>query len=156
MHVVIEKPVEDEAFHDVGFEEQGCASAPSFSGPDIGLFVDMLAEQATRGTVGPPFESDSFIAPVIGTDTVMIPGISSLPRSNGLAAIGTDTLMTPGIPRVPEDDGLAGPAVVPDATTVSRTDSLPTGVDIPSMTTPAIISEPVRPQPEGTSVGVGF
>ncbi|XP_020243410.1 uncharacterized protein LOC109821650 [Asparagus officinalis] len=110
----------------------------------------MLAEQATRGTVGPPFESDSFTVPVIGTDSVMIPGISSLPRS----------------------DGLAGPAVVPDATTVSGTDSLhksgvsppqprgitdlPTGVDIPSMTTPAVISEPVRPQPEGTSVGVGM
>ncbi|XP_020259806.1 uncharacterized protein LOC109836346 isoform X6 [Asparagus officinalis] len=79
--VVIEKPVEDEAFHDVGFEEQGCVSAPSFSGPDIGLLVDMLAEQATRGTVGPPFESDSFTGP----------------------AIGTDTLTTTGIPRVPED-----------------------------------------------------
>ncbi|XP_020259804.1 uncharacterized protein LOC109836346 isoform X4 [Asparagus officinalis] len=103
--VVIEKPVEDEAFHDVGFEEQGCVSAPSFSGPDIGLLVDMLAEQATRGTVGPPFESDSFTVPVIGTDLVMIPGISSLPRSDGLAgpAIGTDTLTTTGIPRVPED-----------------------------------------------------
>ncbi|XP_020271894.1 uncharacterized protein LOC109847058 [Asparagus officinalis] len=134
----------------------------------------MLAEQATRGTVGPPFESDSFTVPVIGTDSVMIPGISSLPRSDGLAgpATGTDTLMTPGIPRVPEDDGLAGPAIVPDATTVSGTDSLhksgvsppqprgitdlPTGVDIPSMTTPAVISEPVRPQPKGTSVGIGM
>ncbi|XP_020259012.1 uncharacterized protein LOC109835441 [Asparagus officinalis] len=62
--------------------------------------------------------------------------------------------MTPGIPRVPEDDGPTGPAVVPDATTVSETD-LPTGVDIPSMTTPAVISEPIRPQSEGTSTGVG-
>ncbi|XP_020251031.1 uncharacterized protein LOC109828444, partial [Asparagus officinalis] len=147
--VVIEKPVEDEAFHDVGFEEQGCVSAPSFSGPDIGLLVDMLAEQATRGTVRLPFESDSFTGP----------------------ATRTDTLTTPGIPRVPEDDGLAGPAVVPDATTVSGIDSLhksgvsppqprgitdlPTGVEIPSTTTHAVISEPVRPQPEGTSVGVG-
>ncbi|XP_020266435.1 uncharacterized protein LOC109841923 [Asparagus officinalis] len=33
---------------------------------------------------------------------------------------------------------------------------LPTGVDIPSMTTPAVISEPVGSQPEGTSVGIGF
>ncbi|XP_020245044.1 uncharacterized protein LOC109823169 [Asparagus officinalis] len=48
--VAMEKPVEDGAFHDVGFEEQGCASAPGFSGPDAGLFADMLAEQATRGT----------------------------------------------------------------------------------------------------------
>ncbi|XP_020261777.1 uncharacterized protein LOC109837823 isoform X1 [Asparagus officinalis] len=79
--------------------------------------------------------------------------------------------MTPGIPRIPEDDGPTGPAVVPDATTVSGTDSLPesgvsppqprgmtdlpTGVDIPSMTTPAVISEPVGFQPEGTSVGLG-
>ncbi|XP_020259561.1 uncharacterized protein LOC109836042 [Asparagus officinalis] len=79
--------------------------------------------------------------------------------------------MTSGIPLASEDDGLAGPAVVPDATTVSRTDSLPesgvsppqprgmtdlpTGVDIPSMTTPAVISEPVGSQPEGTSVGIG-
>ncbi|XP_020263072.1 uncharacterized protein LOC109839049 [Asparagus officinalis] len=60
---------------------------------------------------------------------------------------------------------------MPDATTVSGTDSLPesgvsppqprgmtdlpTGVDIPSMTTPAVISEPVGFQPEGTSVGIG-
>ncbi|XP_020258706.1 uncharacterized protein LOC109835123 [Asparagus officinalis] len=147
--VAIEKPAEDGAFHDVGFEEQGCASAPGFSGPGAGLFADMLAEQATRGTVGPPFESDSFTVPDIGTNPISIPGISSSPQS----------------------DGLAGPAVVPDATTVSGTDSLPesgvsppqprgmtdlpTGVDIPSMTTPAVISEPVGFQPEGTSVGLG-
>ncbi|XP_020263796.1 uncharacterized protein LOC109839695 [Asparagus officinalis] len=154
--VVIEKPVEDGAFHDVSFEEQGRVSAPSFSGPDIGLLVDMLAEQATRETVGPPFESDSSTVPVIETDLVMIPGLSSLPRSDELAGptTGTDTLMTPDIPRVPEDDGFAGPAVVPDATTVFETD-LPTGVDIPSMTTPAVISESIRPQSEGASAGVG-
>ncbi|XP_020242540.1 uncharacterized protein LOC109820755 [Asparagus officinalis] len=136
--VVVEKPVEDQTFHDVGFEEQGCASAPSFSGPDIGLFVDMLAEQASRGAVGPPFESDSFTVPVTRTDSIMMPGISSLPRSDRPTGpvTGTDTLMTPGIPRVPEDGGLAG-------------------VDIPSMTTPAVISEPVGSQPEGTSVDVG-
>ncbi|XP_020253926.1 uncharacterized protein LOC109830990 [Asparagus officinalis] len=58
--VVIEKPVEDQTFHDVGFEEQRCASAPGFSGPDAGLLVDMLAEQATKGTVGPPLEGDTF------------------------------------------------------------------------------------------------
>ncbi|XP_020246375.1 uncharacterized protein LOC109824244 isoform X1 [Asparagus officinalis] len=171
--VAMEKPAEDGAYHDVGFEERGCAPVPSFQGPDIGLFADMLAEQATRGTVGPPFENDSFTAPVIGTNPISIPGISSLPRSDGLAepATGTDTLMTPDIPRIPEDDGPTGPAVVPDATTVSGTDSLPesgvsppqprgmtdlpTGVDIPSMTTPAVISEPVGSQPEGTSVGIG-
>ena len=61
---------------------------------------------------------------------------------------------------------------MPDATTVSGTDSLPesgvsppwprgmtdlpTGVDIPSVTAPAFIPEPVRPQPEGTSVDVGM
>ncbi|XP_020271517.1 uncharacterized protein LOC109846683 [Asparagus officinalis] len=79
--------------------------------------------------------------------------------------------MTSGIPRIPKDDGPTGPAVVPDAATVSGTDSLPesgvsppqsrgmtdlpTGVDIPSMPTPAVISEPVGFQPEGTSVGIG-
>ncbi|XP_020259549.1 uncharacterized protein LOC109836020 [Asparagus officinalis] len=160
--VAMEKPAEDQIFHDVGFEEQRCASVPGSSGPDAGLLADMLAEQATRRTVGPPFESDSFTAPVIGINPISIPGISSLPRSDGLAgpATGTDTFMTPGIPLASEDDGLTGPAVVPDATTVSGTDSLPesgvsppqprgmtdlpTGVDIPSMTTPAVISEPVR------------
>ncbi|XP_020266628.1 uncharacterized protein LOC109842130 [Asparagus officinalis] len=171
--VAMEKPAEDQIFHDVGFEEQRCASVPGSSGPDAGLLADMLAEQATRRTVGPPFESDSFTAPVIGINPISIPGISSLPRSDGLAgpATGTDTLMTPGIPRILEDDGPTGPAVVPDATTVSGTDSLPesgvfppqprgmidlpTGVDISSMTTPAVTSEPVGSQPEGTSVGIG-
>ncbi|XP_020268845.1 uncharacterized protein LOC109844279 [Asparagus officinalis] len=180
--VVLERPVEDEAFHDTGLEEQGYVSAPSFSGSDIGLLVDMLAEQATRGAAGPSFENDSSTVPVIGTGSVMIPGISSLPRGDGPGgpATRTDTLMAPGVSRVPEDDGLAGPAVMTDATTVSGTDSLhnngisppqpggttdlPTGVDIPSMTTSVVISEPadtrltepiVRPQSEGTSVGVG-
>ncbi|XP_020249886.1 uncharacterized protein LOC109827303, partial [Asparagus officinalis] len=122
--VTMEEPVEDGAYHDVGFEEHGCAPVPSFSKPDAGLLADMLAEQATRRTVGPPFESDSFTAPVIGINPISIPGISSLPRSDGLAgpATGTDTLMTPSIPRIPEDDGPTGPAVVPDATTVSGTD----------------------------------
>ncbi|XP_020249879.1 uncharacterized protein LOC109827297 [Asparagus officinalis] len=154
-------------------ERESSVLAAGSSGPDAGLLADMLAEQATRRTVGPPFESDSFTAPVIGINPISIPGISSLPRSDGLAgpAIRTDTFMTPGIPLASEDDGLTGPAVVPDATTVSGTDSLPesgvfppqprgmidlpTGVDISSMTTPAVTSEPVGSQPEGTSVGIG-
>ncbi|XP_020249656.1 uncharacterized protein LOC109827101 [Asparagus officinalis] len=82
--VAMEKPVEDGAYHDVGFEEHGCAPVPSFSKPDAGLLADMLAEQATRRTVGPPFESYSFTAPVIGINPISIPGISSLPRSDGL------------------------------------------------------------------------
>ncbi|XP_020266977.1 uncharacterized protein LOC109842521 [Asparagus officinalis] len=155
-------------------ERESSVLAAGSSGPDAGLLADMLAEQATRRTAGPPFESDSFTASVIGINPISIPGISSLPRSDGFAgpATGTDTLMTPGIPRIPEDDGPTGPAVVPDATTVSGTDSLsesgvsppqprgmtdlPTGVDIPSMTTPAVISEPVGFQPEGTSVSLGM
>ena len=56
----MEKPAEDQFFHDVGFEEQRCASVPGSSGPDAGLLADMLAEQATRRTVGPPFEGDTF------------------------------------------------------------------------------------------------
>ncbi|XP_020262924.1 uncharacterized protein LOC109838909 [Asparagus officinalis] len=108
--VVSERPVEDEAFHDVGLEKQEYVSASNFSGPDIGLLVDMLAEQATRETVGPPFESDSFTVPVIGTDPVLIPGVSSLPRSDGLAvpAIGTDPVSIPGVSSLPRSDGLAG------------------------------------------------
>ncbi|XP_020242866.1 uncharacterized protein LOC109821082 [Asparagus officinalis] len=59
--VAMEKPAEGQIFHDVGFKEQRCATVPGSSGPDAGLLADMLAEQATRRTVGPPFESDSFI-----------------------------------------------------------------------------------------------
>ncbi|XP_020275632.1 uncharacterized protein LOC109850119 [Asparagus officinalis] len=87
--VAMEKPVEDGAYHDVGFEERGCAPVPSFSKPDAGLLTDMLAEQTARGTVRPPFESDSFTAPVIGINPISIPGISSLPRSDGLACMHT-------------------------------------------------------------------
>ncbi|XP_020253953.1 uncharacterized protein LOC109831020 [Asparagus officinalis] len=76
--------------------------------------------------------------------------------------------MTLGIPAVSEDGGNAGPGAGPDTTTVLRTESLhsngassplpsgmgnpPAGADIPS---PANVSEPVGPQPEGTSVGIG-
>ncbi|XP_020244061.1 uncharacterized protein LOC109822289 isoform X2 [Asparagus officinalis] len=59
--VAMERPAEDEAYHDVGFKERGCAPVPSFSKPDAGLLADMLAEQTTRGTVKPYFGSDSFI-----------------------------------------------------------------------------------------------
>ncbi|XP_020253966.1 uncharacterized protein LOC109831036 [Asparagus officinalis] len=57
--VAMEKPVEDGAYHDVGFEERGCAPVPSFSKPDAGLLTDMLAEQTARGTVRPYFGTDS-------------------------------------------------------------------------------------------------
>ena len=57
----MEKPVEDGAYHDVGFEERGCAPVPSFSKPDAGLLADMLAEQTIRETERPFFGSDSFI-----------------------------------------------------------------------------------------------
>ncbi|XP_020253963.1 uncharacterized protein LOC109831031 [Asparagus officinalis] len=80
-----ERPVEDEAFHDIGFEEQAYVSAPSFSGSDIRLLVDMLAEQATRWAAGPSFEGDSSAGPATGTDTVTIPGISSLSEGDGPA-----------------------------------------------------------------------
>ncbi|XP_020258796.1 uncharacterized protein LOC109835220 [Asparagus officinalis] len=48
--VAMERPAEDGAYHDAGFEERGCAPVPSFSKPDAGLLADMLAEQTTRGT----------------------------------------------------------------------------------------------------------
>ena len=59
-------------------------------------------------------------------DTTIVPGAESLHRSG----------VSPPLP--------------------SGMSNLPAGIDIPSMTTSAAVSEPVGPQPEGTSVGVGM
>ncbi|XP_020263091.1 uncharacterized protein LOC109839071 [Asparagus officinalis] len=39
--VAMERPAEDGAYHDAGFEERGCAPVPSFSKPDAGLLADI-------------------------------------------------------------------------------------------------------------------
>ncbi|XP_020259809.1 uncharacterized protein LOC109836347 isoform X2 [Asparagus officinalis] len=67
-----------------------------------------------RGTERPFFGNDSSTAPTIGISPISIPDISSLPRSDGLAATGTDSLMTPGIPQMPTDDVPTGPAAWAD------------------------------------------
>ncbi|XP_020258815.1 ruvB-like 2 [Asparagus officinalis] len=129
----------------------------------IDLNIDLEQMNNVESTV-------PYSASTIGVSPILIPGISSLARSDGLAGpgVGPDTTTVPGAESL-HSNGASPPLPSGASTTVPGAESLhsngaspplpsgasnpPAGADIPSSAT---VSEPVGPQPEGTSVGVVY